>query len=194
MICNIYDRFESRLRRNWMNIDENLNAKRLKLNIGGEKFELRSVDILKDEFSLFSVLLNENNKIHSENDGYYFFDRDWFLFRFIKSYMEHGSLPDKVSTLNSLYNESEFYHLENLKSSIKMKLLKMNRLPFDESISTLHANNNNNNNIYYNYNNNSNLFSSTNGYRNSNSGNVMDLYRQRNKREKLPDPFHFTKG
>lgn len=178
-------RFEKRVRKEWFNPPSDISNIKLKLNIGGQKFELAANEIMKDRFSLFTVLLSQNCIIHPESDNYYFFDRDWFLFRYIKLFMEHKTLPEKRSTLDALYHEAEFFHLEEMKNAIRAKLEMNGQLPTGVPISTLQQNSN------YNYYNNLQYEQQQmyNFHRDK-----KDLYETRTKKDPLPDPFGFTKG
>lgn len=157
----------------------------MKLNIGGQKFELTAKEVLKDKFSLFTVLLSQNCIIHPESDNYYFFDRDWFLFRFVKSFLQYETLPDKKSTLDALYHEAEFFHLDNMKNMIRAKLENKGQLPTGVPLSTLQQTTNYN---YYN----KLQYEQQQMYNFQRNG--KDLYETRNKKDPLPDPFGFTKG
>ena len=49
----------------------------------------------------------------------FYFDRDWWLFRHILTYLRSNVLPRELETLRELYTESSFYRLESLKKSIE---------------------------------------------------------------------------
>lgn len=47
------------------------------------------------------------------------FDRDWWLFRHIVTFLRTGLLPDEIDTLTELYTEACFYRLDTMKKAIE---------------------------------------------------------------------------
>jgi hypothetical protein len=59
---------------------------------------------------------------YSEGDAAVFFDRDWWVFRYILDYLRTGELPQKKSLLREMYIESEFYELPMMREEIENKI------------------------------------------------------------------------
>jgi hypothetical protein len=49
----------------------------------------------------------------------FYFDRDWWLFRHIVTYLRTGMLPDEVDVLAELFIEACYYRLELLKKALE---------------------------------------------------------------------------
>lgn len=92
----------------------------ISLNIGGQLFET-SVDILtKDPYSILASCCRKKPFFQGSADGRtFFFDRDWWIFRHIISYLRSSILPNELETLKELYKEASFYRLETLQRSIE---------------------------------------------------------------------------
>jgi len=61
-----------------------------------------------------------NTPVPTGPDGEtFFFDRDWWLFRHILSYLRSNVLPRELETLRELYTESSFFRLESLRKSVE---------------------------------------------------------------------------
>lgn len=92
----------------------------INLNIGGQLFET-SVDILtRDPYSILAACCRKIPFFKICPDGKtYFFDRDWWIFRHILTYLRSAILPNELETLKELYKEASFYRLESLQRSIE---------------------------------------------------------------------------
>ena len=90
------------------------------LNIGGQLFET-TVDILtRDPFSILAACCRKKPLFKTCDDGKtIFFDRDWWIFRHVLSYLRSNILPNELETLKELYKEASFYRLESLQRSIE---------------------------------------------------------------------------
>jgi hypothetical protein len=90
------------------------------LNIGGQFFEI-TVDILtRDPFSILAACCRVKPLFQkSEDNKTIYFDRDWWIFRHILSYLRSNILPNEIETLKELYKEASFYRLESLQRSIE---------------------------------------------------------------------------
>jgi BTB/POZ domain len=79
-----------------------------------------SVELLtKDPFSLLAACCRLNPPFHFSDERNASFDRDWWLFRHIVTYLRTGLLPDELDTLTELYTEACYFRLEALKKSIE---------------------------------------------------------------------------
>jgi BTB/POZ domain len=92
----------------------------INLNVGGQLFET-SVDILtRDPYSILAACCRRTPFFKLCSDGKtYFFDRDWWIFRHILTYLRSAILPNELETLKELYKEASFYRLESLQRSIE---------------------------------------------------------------------------
>ena len=68
-------------------------------------------------------------------DGFYYFDRDWWLFRYLLQFLRDGSLPDDRSLLAQLYREAGFFHLNELQRAIEEEKLHLRPPPAPSSSS-----------------------------------------------------------
>ena len=91
------------------------------LNVGGQLFDVTVSLLTRDPYSILAACCRQtpdpNLKIGS--DGVIFFDRDWWLFRHILSYLRSNILPNELETLKELYLEASYYRLESLQRSIE---------------------------------------------------------------------------
>lgn len=62
-------------------------------------------------------------------DDAFFFNRDWWLFRHILSFLRSGVLPCEVEILKELYLEASYYRLEIMQKAIE-------NIPLHEIIKT----------------------------------------------------------
>ncbi len=102
------------------------------MNIGGQIFESTAAVLSRDRFSLLAAICNRNTSLTpSKVDGAYFFDRDWWIFRHILSFLRDGTLPDKKEILHQIYTEAGFYRIGILRYAIAMKLNAPSSLSHD---------------------------------------------------------------
>ena len=92
----------------------------ISINVGGQIFEA-SVDILtKDPYSMLAGLCRRESPIvKPDEDGIFYIDRDWWIFRHILSFLRSNILPNELETLKELYLESSFYRLQKLQLAIE---------------------------------------------------------------------------
>ena len=89
------------------------------LNVGGQIFEA-TVDILaRDPYSILAACCRVTPPFGRDIDGFFYFDRDWWLFRHILSFLRSNILPTDLDTLKELYSEASFYRLESLLRAIE---------------------------------------------------------------------------
>lgn len=90
------------------------------INVGGQLFETSCAILTKDPYSILAAICREKPLIpKNEADGYFYLDRDWWLFRHILSFLRSGALPNELETLKELYSEASFYRLESLQKAIE---------------------------------------------------------------------------
>lgn len=97
------------------------------VNVGGQVFETTVAVLTVDPYSLLSACCRRKSPVRASSDGVYFFDRDWWLFRHILSYLRSGVLPRELNVLKELYEEASFYRLEKLQRAIE-------ELPMDQVV------------------------------------------------------------
>ncbi|CAM9521755.1 unnamed protein product, partial [Choristocarpus tenellus] len=68
-------------------------SERILLNVGGHLFETTAGVLCRDRYSLLSGLCKSTPLIAKGDDGVFFLDRDWWIFRFILQFLRSGNLP-----------------------------------------------------------------------------------------------------
>lgn len=100
---------------------------RIKLNIGGHKFETSLTTLTKHPSSMFAAMFSGRHRMEPDEDGYYFIDRDGTYFIHILNFLRDASLniPEDRVLLQWLTNEAKFYMLPELahlcKKALKQK-------------------------------------------------------------------------
>mmetsp|Transcript_3390 Transcript_3390/g.4679 ORF Transcript_3390/g.4679 Transcript_3390/m.4679 type:complete len:205 (+) Transcript_3390:3-617(+) len=89
------------------------------INVGGQFFEVPVAVLAKDPYSILAGLCRQNPIIQPDEEGVFFIDRDWWLFRHILTFLRSNTLPNELETLKELYVESSFYRLESLQNAIE---------------------------------------------------------------------------
>jgi len=125
-------RFEDLVAQEWFpaGLDDEevqLHRRVVGLNVGGQKFDLDAKMLLQDRFSLLAAtcLPEEESTLVPDDDGYFFFDRDWFIFRHIVNFLQDGTLPKDPVRLRELHREAAFYCLGNLQREIQVALAEL---------------------------------------------------------------------
>jgi hypothetical protein len=89
------------------------------INVGGQLFET-SVEVLtSDPYSVLAACCRVDTPIKPDDEGVFFFDRDWWIFRHIISFLRSNKLPNEIETLKELYKEASFYRIEKLQRAIE---------------------------------------------------------------------------
>ena len=90
------------------------------LNIGGQMFETTVNVLTRDPYSILAACCRIDSTMPPEpHTGVFYFDRDWWLFRHILSFLRSNVLPNELETLKELYTEASFYRLESLQRAIE---------------------------------------------------------------------------
>ena len=89
------------------------------INVGGQLFETTAGVLCRDPYSILAGICRVKPCLNQNEDGIFYFDRDWWLFRHILSYLRSNVLPNELETLKELYQEASFYRLESLQRSIE---------------------------------------------------------------------------
>lgn len=82
-------------------------------------FETTVEVLTADPYSLLAAICRRKSPIRANGDGVFYFDRDWWLFRHILSYLRSGVVPRELDVLKELYKEASFYRLEKLQRAIE---------------------------------------------------------------------------
>lgn len=96
-------------------------------------FEVSDNVLLRDSSSLLAQLCGENPPIMKDQNGVFYFDRDWWLFRYILIFLRDGSLPQDRNLLAQLYREAAFWHLVELQKAIEEDKLHLRAKPDEDN-------------------------------------------------------------
>jgi hypothetical protein len=123
------ERFERLVQQEWFPANiETVNADRVvRLNVGGQVFEITAKLLLRERFSLLAAtcLPDEESILRPDAQGCFFFDRDWFLFRHVLAFLQSGTLPKETPRLRELHQEAGFYCLGAMQRAIETVLADM---------------------------------------------------------------------
>lgn len=109
------------LQSKWMtDLQEQNQQDRLQLNIGGQLFETTIATLRNDPNSVLAKL-SDNYEDYMDKHGEIFFDRDWWIFRYVLQYLREGnaSLPHNKDVLKQLYKEAGFWKLRTMRRDIQ---------------------------------------------------------------------------
>lgn len=92
----------------------------LLINIGGLMFEAPVSVLSRDKGSLLAQLCGPSPPLLPDPDGnFFYFDRDWWLFRYVLSFLRDGSLPEDRQLLSQVFARlSKLHYLQKLNSSL----------------------------------------------------------------------------
>lgn len=99
------------------------------INISGLMFEAPVSVLRRDKDSLLAQLCSAEPPVVPDPDGFFYFDRDWWLFRYILNFLRDGSLPDDRTLLAQLYREAGFWHLHEMQVAIEEEKLHLKTRP-----------------------------------------------------------------
>jgi len=111
-----------------MMVVEETSQKRIKLNVGGAKFETSISTLTKDGESMLASMFSGRYNLQKDEEANIFIDRDGTHFRYILNCLRDGKciLPESKPVLLELLQESEYYQIQVLTDSIKDKLKTIN--------------------------------------------------------------------
>lgn len=93
--------------------------------MGGQLFKATVRVWTRDRFSILAQLCTTTprlTKLCPEDDAY-FFDRDFWVFRFILAFLRDNALPESVDVLRELYCEASYYRIGLLRHAIEAKMI-----------------------------------------------------------------------
>lgn len=105
----------------------------IQVNVGGLMFEVSEMYMRRDPASLLNQLCDANPPLLPDADGSFFFDRDWWLFRYIVVFLRDGTLPEDRALLAQLYREAGFWHLQEMQKAIEEDKLHLRGDPAKDS-------------------------------------------------------------
>lgn len=85
------------------NMRELQGNRRVLINIGGLMFEAPVNVLCRDKGSLLAQLCQPNPPLLPDPEGnFFYFDRDWWLFRYVLAFLRDGSLPEDRLVLSQV--------------------------------------------------------------------------------------------
>ena len=89
-------------------------SQRLKLNVGGSKFETTLSTLTRHPDSMLGAMFSGRHEVPQDDDGYVFIDRDGTHFRIILNFLRTGVLdvPESLKAANELTRELQYYQLD----------------------------------------------------------------------------------
>ncbi|CAK4098911.1 unnamed protein product [Aphanomyces euteiches] len=76
----------------------------VQFNIGGKLFKSTVKVWTRDRFSILAQLCTTSPKLARDARGHFYFDRDWWIFKYIYAFLRDKTLPDSLDVLRDLYN------------------------------------------------------------------------------------------
>ena len=126
------DEFENMKKKDWFPTEYlkgyKPEYKKVKINVGGQLFELSEILLRREPKSLLAALLDQDSPLNEEGvDGAVHVDRDWWVFRHILKFLRDGILPRDRELLTTMYKEASFWRFNNLKCAIEEERLTLRR-------------------------------------------------------------------
>ena len=98
----------------------------VRICVGGLMFEAPHSVLKRDPKSLLAQLCSPTPPILPDPaGGFFIFDRDWWLFRYLMSFLRDGFLPSDRNLLAQLYREAAFWHLGEMQRAIEEEKLHL---------------------------------------------------------------------
>ena len=97
-------------------------SKRVLINVGGQLFETTARVLRRDPGSALAQLADRPPPDEDAcPDGAWFFERDWWTFRFVLQWLREGeaSLPRSKPLLKALYAEARYFGMQGLRASVR---------------------------------------------------------------------------
>lgn len=102
------------------------------INVGGQIFESTVTVLTTDPYSVLACLCRtecpvpyqcgggaDTGLLSSQSQRVFFFDRDWWIFRHVMSFLRSELLPSDLDTLKELYKEAIYYRMQSLQKAIE---------------------------------------------------------------------------
>jgi hypothetical protein len=91
------------------------------LNVSGQIFTTTVSVLTTDKFSVLASLCTTEPPLQPDDDGVFFIERDWWVFRYILQFLRNSTLPRDTALLEEMYTEASFYRLNSLRRAIELK-------------------------------------------------------------------------
>ena len=107
---------------------------RLRLNVGGQTFEVGQQFLKKDPESLLAALTSKKFPLRADDaipPLIAYVDRDWWIFRCVLTFLRDGILPRSRRLVLQLYKEAAFWRLDTLTIAIEETHLNLRRSKID---------------------------------------------------------------
>lgn len=77
--------------------------------------------LCKDKFSILASLCSQSPPLEQDEEGVFFVERDWWVFRYILQFLRNDTLPRDSGLLEEMYTEASFYRLNSLRRAIEVR-------------------------------------------------------------------------
>ncbi|ETW03216.1 hypothetical protein H310_05620 [Aphanomyces invadans] len=94
----------------------------VQFNIGGKLFKSTVKVWTRDRFSILAQLCTTMPKLSRDGRGHFYFDRDWWIFKYIYAFLRDKTLPHSLDVLRDLYYEASYYRITLLRHAIEAYL------------------------------------------------------------------------
>ncbi|KAJ8612574.1 hypothetical protein CTAYLR_007197 [Chrysophaeum taylorii] len=106
--------------------------KRLRVNVGGQIFEISEDFVNQDPESLLAALTSADSPFGNGEIPHV--DRDWWVFRYVLIFLRDGVLPTSRQLVVELYREAAFWRLVTLQRAIEETHLNLTRAKIEVDI------------------------------------------------------------
>ena len=108
---------------------QQFHSSRIKLNIGGKRFETSRGTLCMQPDSMLAAMFSGRHALTPDEDGSYFIDRDGKHFGHILNFLRQGTIQVELNTdpARALAIEAEFYGLSDLASVLRADGLDITR-------------------------------------------------------------------
>ena len=108
---------------------QQFQSSRIKLNIGGKRFETSRGTLCMQPDSMLAAMFSGRHALTPDEDGSYFIDRDGKHFGHILNFLRQGTIQVELNTdpARALAIEAEFYGLSDLASVLRADGLDITR-------------------------------------------------------------------
>jgi hypothetical protein len=119
---------------------QQFQSSRIKLNIGGKRFETSRGTLCMVPDSMLAAMFSGRHALTADEDGSYFIDRDGKHFGHILNFLRQGTIQVELNTdpARALAIEAEFYGLTDLASVLRADRLDITRY-LGEEIASMRA-------------------------------------------------------
>ncbi|KAL1919344.1 uncharacterized protein VTP21DRAFT_2037 [Calcarisporiella thermophila] len=122
-------------------------SEKIKLNVGGLRFETSLTTLRRDPNSMLAAMFSGRHGLVSDADGSYFIDRDGTHFRLILNFLRDLRHPPQLDevTIDELVREAAFYQINGL---LRLKWANLRRITQEELSATYPKHTHNNSTVF----------------------------------------------